>query len=66
MTTVLSRRPWPAIAFVLGLATTPALPQVLQLHPENPHYFLWRGHPTVLITSGDHYGAVLNLDFDYG
>lgn len=36
------------------------------LHPENPHYFLFRGKPTVLITSGEHYGAVLNLDFDYG
>ena len=37
----------------------------LALHPDNPHYFLWRGQPTVLITSGNHYGAVLNLDFDY-
>lgn len=37
----------------------------LKLHPENPHYFLFRGQPTVLITSGEHYGAVLNLDFDY-
>jgi len=37
----------------------------IQLHPENPHYFLWRGKPTVLITSGEHYGAVLNRDFDY-
>ncbi|MHC1763485.1 MAG: hypothetical protein AB9869_04145 [Verrucomicrobiia bacterium] len=37
----------------------------LQLHPDNPHYFLWRGKPTVLITSAEHYGAVLNLDFDY-
>jgi hypothetical protein len=37
----------------------------LQLHPDNPHYFLWRGRPTVLITSGEHYGAVLNADFDY-
>ncbi len=37
----------------------------LALHPDNPHYFLWRGRPTVLITSGEHYGAVLNLDFDY-
>lgn len=35
------------------------------LHPDNPHYFLWRGRPTVLITSGEHYGAVLNADFDY-
>jgi hypothetical protein len=35
------------------------------LHPDNPHYFLWRGKPTIIITSGEHYGAVLNLDFDY-
>jgi hypothetical protein len=40
-------------------------PKPIALHPENPHYFLWRGQPTVLITSGEHYGAVLNLDFDY-
>src|SRR2546425_1808067 len=37
----------------------------LRLHPENPHYFLFRGKPAVLITSGEHYGAVINLDFDY-
>ena len=37
----------------------------IQLHPDNPHYFLWRGKPTVLITSGEHYGAVLNRAFDY-
>ncbi|HUS90749.1 MAG TPA: hypothetical protein VM695_02825 [Phycisphaerae bacterium] len=37
----------------------------IRLHPDNPHYFLWRGKPTVLITSGEHYGAVLNRDFDY-
>jgi hypothetical protein len=35
------------------------------LHPENPHYFLFRGQPAVLITSAEHYGAVINLDFDY-
>ena len=33
--------------------------------PDNPRYFLFRGKPTVVITSGEHYGAVLNLDFDY-
>lgn len=37
----------------------------IQLHPENSHYFLWRGKPTILITSGEHYGAVLNRAFDY-
>ena len=37
----------------------------IALHPQNPHYFLFRGKPAVLITSGEHYGAVLNRDFDY-
>ncbi|HUT34408.1 MAG TPA: hypothetical protein VNE39_13060 [Planctomycetota bacterium] len=45
------------------LAATPAEP--IRLHPDNPHYLLWRGKPTLLVTSGEHYGAVLNLDFDY-
>jgi hypothetical protein len=35
------------------------------LHPENPHYFNYRGEPLFLITSDQHYGAVINLDFDY-
>jgi len=37
----------------------------IALCPDNPHYFLWRGEPTILVTSGEHYGALLNLDFDY-
>ncbi|MDQ3291763.1 MAG: cellulase family glycosylhydrolase [Bacteroidota bacterium] len=37
----------------------------ISLHPDNPRYFLFRGKPTILVTSGEHYGAVLNLDFDY-
>lgn len=37
----------------------------ISLHPENPHYFLFRDKPTILITSAEHYGAVINLDFDY-
>jgi hypothetical protein len=37
----------------------------LRLHPANPHYFEFRGKPAVFITSAEHYGAVLNLDFDY-
>jgi hypothetical protein len=43
-----------------GSSTAP-----IALHPDNPHYFLWRGKPAVLITSGEHYGALMNLDFDY-
>lgn len=38
---------------------------VLQLHSENPRYLQWRGKPVILITSADHYGTVLNLDFDF-
>ncbi len=43
--------------------TEPAKP--ISLNPENPHYFLFRGRPTVLITSTEHYGAVMNMDFYY-
>jgi hypothetical protein len=44
---------------------SPAMEKPISLHPGNPHYFLFRGKPTVLVTSGEHYGAVLNPDFDY-
>ncbi len=37
----------------------------IALHPENPHYFIYKEDPVVLITSAEHYGAVLNGDFDY-
>jgi hypothetical protein len=38
----------------------------LAVHPDNPRYFVFRGKPAFLITSGEHYGAVLNADFDFG
>jgi hypothetical protein len=31
----------------------------------NPHYFAFNEKPLVLITSDHHYGAVIDLDFDY-
>jgi hypothetical protein len=37
----------------------------LRLHPDSGRYLQCRGKPTILMTSGEHYGAVLNLDFDY-
>ncbi|MEQ8414238.1 MAG: hypothetical protein RIB71_07215 [Imperialibacter sp.] len=50
----------------LLLATCSAQAQnVLQLHPQNPHYFQYQGKPLIIIGSGEHYGAVMNLDFDY-
>jgi hypothetical protein len=51
-----------ALLPVVGFSANPPL----ALHPDNPHYFLFRGKPAVLIGSGEHYGAVLNLDFNYG
>lgn len=52
------------VIVMAGLSSA-ADPEPLRLHPDNPHYFLFRGEPTVIIGSGEHYGAVLNLDFDY-
>ena len=54
-----------AFAATLTPPLTKGAWEPLRLHPRNPHYFLFRGKPAVLIASGEHYGAVLNLDFDY-
>ena len=37
----------------------------LSQHPDNPHYLMYKNKPTILVGSTEHYGAVLNLDFDY-
>jgi len=37
----------------------------IRVHPENPHYYLYDGRLTVLVTSAEHYGAVVNGAFDY-
>ncbi|MCK9413274.1 MAG: glycoside hydrolase family 5 protein [Prolixibacteraceae bacterium] len=37
----------------------------LSLHPENPHYFLFRGKPAILIGSTESYMAVVSKDFNY-
>ncbi len=55
--------PWIALCCILTAVVAGADP--IRLHPQNPHYFLFRGQPEVLVTSAEHYGAVLNLDFDY-
>ncbi|MDO8951478.1 MAG: hypothetical protein Q7U86_02575, partial [Draconibacterium sp.] len=53
------------IFFFLLIIGFNSFTQPISLHPQNPHYFLFEGKPTVLITSAEHYGAVLNADFDY-
>ncbi len=54
-----------ALALALAASMPPRVDgPPIRLHPENPRYFLFRGEPTFLLTSGEHYGAVLNRDFD--
>ncbi len=53
-----------AIAFSLFFGAGVSA-QTLGLLPENPRYFSWRGRPLVIVGSGEHYGAVLNADFDF-
>ena len=64
-----------SVAVILGLggglperqvpAANAGVGQPISLDPSNGHYFLFRGAPTVLVGSSEHYGAVINPDFDY-
>ncbi|AXC16280.1 hypothetical protein ACPOL_7088 (plasmid) [Acidisarcina polymorpha] len=51
------------LSLVLSVARFNA--QTVQADPVNPHYYDFQGKPTLLITSAEHYGAVINADFDY-
>jgi hypothetical protein len=52
-----------ATACMLALCAAAAEP--IRLDPKNPHYFLFRGKTTAIVSSGEHYGAVINAAFDY-
>jgi hypothetical protein len=39
--------------------------EVFSIHPKNHRVFLYRGKPMKILTSAEHYGAVVNGDFDY-
>jgi hypothetical protein len=51
--------------FIALVISVKVVSQPVSLHPENQHYLLYKGKPTVLVTSAEHYGAVLNTDFDF-
>jgi hypothetical protein len=38
---------------------------VFSIHPENHRVFLYKGRPMKILTAAEHYGAVVNGDFDY-
>lgn len=55
----------PLVALCFMTATLSAT-DLLRVSPQNPRYLEWRGRPVVLVGSGEHYGALVNLDFDFG
>lgn len=54
-----------ALILALVWCCQPRQTKPVALHPANGHYFEYDGRPELLITSAEHYGAVINLDFDY-
>lgn len=50
---------------IILVACTSLIYSQIKLHPENKHYFEYKGKPTILIASGEHYGAVINKKFDF-
>jgi len=42
-----------------------ASPGVIGICERNPHYFQYKGKEILLITSAEHYGAVISRNFDY-
>jgi hypothetical protein len=53
------------LIFILSCSKNNDEPVPLSLHPENQHYLMFQNKPVILIGSTEHYGAVMNLDFDY-
>jgi hypothetical protein len=51
--------------FLALLSGSGVLAEPIQVAPANPHYYFYQGKPILLITSAEHYGAVINKDFDY-
>ncbi len=58
-------RPFRRALIALSLVSAASAAPTIRVHPDNPRYFEWRGKTTVLVGSTEHYGAVLNLAFDY-
>lgn len=53
-------------SLLMGFLAVAALyAQPLTRWPENPRYYSYLGKPILLVTGAEHYGAVLNLDFDW-
>lgn len=53
------------VALWLGTLLASLAQSAIRVHPDNPWIFEFRGQPVVLRTLGEHYGAVINPNFDY-
>lgn len=54
-----------SIAFLVAASVGFGQQVPIQLDTRNPHYFNYDGNTIFLLTSGEHYGAVINPDFDF-
>jgi hypothetical protein len=55
----------PVSALLTLLTSVVVTAEPIKADPTNPHYYNYQGKPIILITSAEHYGAVINKDFDY-
>jgi len=61
----MGKKTWRAALLVLASAVILWGQGPIRLDPHNSHYFFFRGHTVVLLGSGEHYGAVMNDQFDF-
>jgi hypothetical protein len=54
---------WITVVFII--IATACSNNPVKVCPTNPHYFYYKDKPLVLVTSDHHYGAIIDLDFDY-
>ncbi len=57
----------PILAALLAASSAQAVfpAEPIRIHPESSKYFLFRGRALVLLTPTEHYGSVLNRNFDF-
>ena len=52
-------------ALLLIATSAAASAEPIIVCPSNPHYFQYKGKAVLLITSDQHYGAIVDKDFDF-
>jgi len=51
--------------FILFVLVLKASAQIVRPDAKNPHYLNYKGKPIVAISSADHYGSVINQEYDF-